>query len=318
MSQSNVSVVIVNYNGDKVLDLCIQSCVNENISTSDIVVIDNGSSDSSESVCDKYPAIIFLRNRCNTGFARAVNRGLMACNKKFVLILNNDAQLHSGSIGHLLACAEQYPQAAFVGARLTDAYGRYQNVAAEFPRWWMEMIPRFALRYWRLDPKMTFVDKPICIPSFVGAAFLVRTAILSDLGMLDEEFFFYLEETEWCYRAHQKGYSVVFCPQAVVEHQLGGTANRYRGSARIEFHRSRLRYARKVEGFIPYLFVSFALSCSSFVNLIVNVSFAASTMFLMKKIRAKAAMYLVVFLWHVLGRPRRWGLPGKCEDIDRG
>lgn len=312
----DIAVVIINYNGDSVLQECLLSCISENISPSDIVVIDNGSTDESQKLCEKYASLTFIKNQCNKGFSRAVNVGISACKTKYVLILNNDARLLPGSIEHLCACADGYPGAAFVGARLVDEHGRYQNVVAEFPRWWKEIIPRVFLRRGKADPKMSIVEDPIVVPSFVGAAFLVRTEVLPDLGLLDEEFFFYLEETEWCHRAHQKGYSVIFCPQATIEHKLGATANRYRGGARIEFHRSRLIYARKVEGRFAYKFVSFSLFVSSFINFFANLLLSMVSAFLVKKIRWKMAMYAEVFAWHLLGRPRNWGLPGKCKGID--
>jgi len=310
-----ISVVIVNYNGGDKLSHCVESCLREGIVEEDIFVVDNGSSDLSLAILrSKFSSINILMNGCNAGFARAVNAGIKLVYSEFVLILNNDARLLPGAVTALLRCAEDHPNAAFISSRLLDSNGRPQNVVADFPFWWKDLVPRFLQKLWQsFDPKMASINVPAKVPSIIGAAFLVRRNVLPKIGLLDERFFFYLEETEWCFRAHQLGYSVIFCPESLVEHDLGGTANRYRAMARIEFHRSRILYSQKVEGPAASRILTILLFLSSIINFFSNSLLVIFTIFLSRKARRKAAMYGSLFLWHLLGRPESWGLPGKCQ-----
>ncbi|XTI72136.1 glycosyltransferase family 2 protein [Acidithiobacillus sp. AC3] len=311
----NISVVIVNFNGGPMLRKCVRSCVDEGVLPGEIIVVDNGSMDESCDLPPEFGAVQILRIGCNVGFARAVNKGIRQATQNFILIHNNDARLLPGAITSLLQCVARFPQAAFVGARLVNPEGRPQNVVAEFPHWWSDLIPNFVRKVRRKNPKMLGVEQAVDVPSLIGAAFLVRRQALERLGLLDEDFFFYLEETEWCHRAHQKGFQVIFCPEARVEHGLGGTANRYKAEARIEFHRSRLIYARKVEGTTARNLLLGVLFASSFINFLSNAVLLVLTLFAFSKLRRKTAMYGRLWLWHLLGRPVDWGLPNKCPEL---
>lgn len=312
----NVCVVIINYNGFAYIAKCVDSCLVEGFKESEIIVVDNGSVDDSVArVRDLYPDVQVVANPCNAGFARAVNQGIRASSHDFVLILNNDARLLPGTIQALQKCAAENPNAALIGARLVDQNLRPQNVVAPFPCVWRDVIPRF-LQQWFLPRgqigRMAEVQEPMSVPTLIGAALMLRRSTLPQLGLMDEDFFFYLEETEWCHRAHALGFDVVFCPQAMVMHELGGTANRYRAAARIEFHRSRLLYARKVEGKLPWAILSLSLYLSSTINMLSNLCATVCTLFLIPGLRKKTRMYATLWLWHCLGRPRSWGLPNKC------
>ena len=311
----NVGVIILNFNGREVLRDCLQSCLDAGVPEEMVTIVDNGSTDDSLALVEEFSGVQKILIGCNAGFARAVNKGICVTNGDLILILNNDARLLPESLCALLDCADKNPNGAFIGARLLSPSGNPQNVVADFPHWWSEMIPNFVGKLRRKNPKMLGVEKSVDVPSLIGAAFLVRKQVLERLGLLDEDFFFYLEETEWCHRAHQKGFQVIFCPEARVEHSLGGTANRYKAEARIEFHRSRLIYARKVEGTTARNLLLGVLFASSFINFLSNAVLLVLTLFAFSKLRRKTAMYGRLWLWHLLGRPVDWGLPNKCPEL---
>ncbi|WP_414040318.1 glycosyltransferase family 2 protein [Acidithiobacillus sp. M4-SHS-6] len=318
----NVSVVIINYNGTAYIAKCVDSCMVEGFKESEIIVVDNGSIDDSVArVHDLYPDLQVVANSCNAGFARAVNQGIRASSQDYVLILNNDARLLPGAIEALEKCASANPDAALIGARLVDQNLRPQNVVAPFPNVWRDLLPRFLQKCFLPRGqigRMADVQEPMSVPTLIGAALMLRRSALPQLGLMDEDFFFYLEETEWCHRAHALGLDVVFCPQAMVMHELGGTANRYRAAARVEFHRSRLLYARKVEGKLPWAILSLSLYVSSTLNMLSNACATVCTLFLIPGLRRKTRMYATLCLWHCLGRPRSWGLPNKCPQAADG
>ncbi|MGC9205878.1 glycosyltransferase family 2 protein [Acidithiobacillus sp.] len=311
-----ITVIIVNYNGESKLIPCIESWIADGGSESDVVVVDNGSVDKSISILEnRFLSLRIIRNACNGGFAKAVNQGISQSCQDLVLILNNDAYLVPGAIRALQKCAVEHPTAALIGARLVDQNLRPQNVVAPFPNVWRDFLPRFLQRLFLPRGQIGRLEaehEPMSVPTLIGAALMVRRSALKRLGLMDEDFFFYLEETEWCYRAHILGFDVLLCPQALVMHELGGTANRYRAASRIEFHRSRLLYARKVEGSLAWFILSIHYYFSSSINLISNALAMALTFFQVSRLRRKTRMYAVVWLWHFSGRPSGWGLPNKC------
>lgn len=310
-----ISVVIVNYNGSSCISSCISSCVADGIAASNIAVVDNGSHDDSIlRVRTDFPEIRVVANTCNMGFARAVNQGIHELDQDLVLILNNDARLQLGASQSLIRCAKKFSNAALIGARLVDQNLRPQNVVAPFPNVWRDLIPRFLQKFFLPQGqigRLAEVREPISVPTLIGAALLLRRSALPRLGLMDEDFFFYLEETEWCYRAHNLGFEVMLCPKALVVHELGGTANRFRAASRIEFQRSRLLYARKVEGLLPWVFLSLWMPVKAAIDFFFNGIAMVFTLGLIPRQRKRCLNYGGILMWHLLFRPTHWGLPGK-------
>jgi len=312
----NFDVVIVNYNGAGVLGAALRSCHAEGVPASSCIVVDNGSRDGSQSlVQDDFPGVIWVANPCNAGFARAVNQGLRRTRAPYVLILNNDAELRPGALASLSTCFVAHPEAALVAPRLVDADGRAHNVVAPWPRWWREILPKSLLK--RLAPRhfggrLAGVEEDRPVASVIGAAMALRRSALTKLGFLDEDFFFYLEETEWCERAWRRGWQVWFCPKARVCHRLGATAKRFEAAARIEFHRSRLVYARKVEGLWAWAFLGLWLPLRTALDWVAQGMLTLASLGTMAKPRQRFRVYGELLAWHLRGRPPHLGLPDKC------
>ena len=295
----------------------VSSCLKAGFAEDQCIVVDNGSNDGSvTNLVKRFPNVRVFSNGYNAGFARAVNQGLVECLDDFVMILNNDAKLFPDVLESIEQCFRSWPLAAFVGARLLDSEGRSQNVVAALPRYWHELLPRALLK--RVAPKhfggrAEGTHQAINVPSLIGAAMTVRRSLLPQLGMLDEDFFFYLEETEWCARAHRLGFDVVFCPDAKVEHALGGTAKKFQMGSRIEFQRSRLLYARKVEGLLPWVILSLWMPVKAAIDFFSNGIAMMLTLGLLPRQRKRCLNYGGILMWHLLFRPTHWGLPGKSR-----
>ncbi|MGC9238088.1 MAG: glycosyltransferase family 2 protein [Acidithiobacillus sp.] len=311
-------VIIVNYNGAGVLGAALSSCLAEGVPATSCIVVDNGSRDASQAlVRDDFPGVIWIGNPCNAGFARAVNQGLRQARAKLVLILNNDAELLPGALASLSACFAAHPQAAVIAPRLVDAAGAAQNVAAPWPRWWREILPKSLLK--RLAPqhfggRLAQVGEDRTVASVIGAAMAVRRSAVANFGPMDEDFFFYLEETEWCERAWRHGWQVWFCPRASVRHRLGATAKRFEAAARIEFHRSRLLYARKVEGFWAWAFLVLWLPIRTAIDWLAQGILTLASLGALAAARQRFRVYGHLLVWHLRGRPSHLGLPDKCRE----
>jgi GT2 family glycosyltransferase len=309
------AAVIVNYNGGSMLSECVRSCLSEGIPPARIVVVDNGSRDgSAEDIGKQISGLRLIPNRCNAGFARAANQGIRQADAEFVLLLNNDARLESGALRAFAAGFDERPKLAIAGGQLCYPDGRLQSAFAPLPSVAEELLPLPLLRLFSPNRFRRKVLKsgPIAVESVFGACFCVRAALLPRLGLLDEDYFFFFEEIEWCQRARQADLEVWYLPAARAEHGGGATANRFRGSARVEYQRSKLTFFLKTRNRASYLVVSAFLVLRTFINALAATAGCAVTLFLNRKLRLKAATYWYLFLWHLLLRPVHWGLPDKC------
>lgn len=314
---SRFSVVIVNYNGGDMLLDCVRSVTESGVFAAQVVVVDNGSRDDSMARLEAaWPDCMTVHMGCNAGFARAVNRGLAKVKTEFALLLNNDARLAPDSWAAFGNFFDQHSKAAFLGGRLLYEDGRLQNAVAAFPRLYAEFLPRALLRVlwparYQGRPKG---DSPVRVESVIGAMFAVRMAAVGEFGALDEDFFFFLEETEWCHRASQRGWEVWHVPAARAIHAQGATAKKHNALARIEFHRSRLIYFRKTApAWYPLSLVMACLKAG--LNAFSNNLLAVLTLGLVPRARSKALISAQILLWYLRGRPADVGLPDKCPTI---
>lgn len=318
MAGERFTVIIVNYNGGAMLLDCVRSALAEGVPAAQVIVVDNGSGDGSiPLLTSQIPQAVVIRNPCNAGFARAVNQGLRRVGTDFALLLNNDAQLQPGALAAFARVFAQRPRLALAGGQLLYADGRRQNSVAAIPTLTTEIVPRALLKLIqprRYSGKLES-DRPVPVESVIGACLAVRIAVLAEVGLLDEDFFFYMEETEWCLRARRRGYEICHVPDAKAIHAQGKTANAFRTQARIEFQRSKLMFFAKTGGRLIYFFVLSLLLLRSFVNASANSLLCLLTLCVNRRLRAKAAGYWTICAWHILQRPDDWGLPNKCRSL---
>jgi N-acetylglucosaminyl-diphospho-decaprenol L-rhamnosyltransferase len=320
VNSSNVgarfSVVIVNYNGGELVLECVHSAVQEGVPPFQIIIVDNGSADDSiQSVETNVPGVQVIRNNCNAGFARAVNQGIRQASSELILLLNNDARLESGALRAFADGFDALPKLAIAGGQLRYPDGRLQSTFAPLPTVAEEFLPLVLLKLLFPDRfrRKTLDEHPISVESVLGACLCVRSSIVPALGLLDEDYFFFFEEIDWCRRVHQISARVYYLPNARAIHQGGHTANRFRGPARVEYQRSKLTYFRKSRRLAVFYFVSGFLVLRTLINALFGTLMCAVTICMNKRLRLKAATYWYLFCWHALFRPASWGLPGKCS-----
>ena len=317
---ARVSVVIVNYNGASMLEQCVRSVLRDGVPTSQIVVVDNGSQDCSiENLQSIADGLSIIRNSCNAGFAKAVNQGIKLAMSvpsppEFILLLNNDAQLEPGALHAFAAGFDTLPNLAIAGGQLRYPSGRLQSAFAPLPSVAEEILPRSVLSMISSDRfrRKTAQQNPTAVECVLGACLCVRTSVLSKLGLLDEDYFFFFEEIEWCQRAHRMGAEVYYLPAARAIHSQGQTANRFRGPSRVEYQRSKLTFFRKTRTVTAYVAVSIILVLGTLINALAGVIACVATLFLNRRLRARTATYWYLLSWQLLLRPASWGLPGKC------
>jgi len=281
--------------------------------TKEIHVIDNGSSDETPSVLPAaFPEIHYKRMERNLGFARGVNLAAREATGDFLLLLNSDARLAPEALHLAVEWMRADPGCGIAGAQLFHADGRKQNSIANFPSLATELLNKFLLRtLWpkRFPGKEQEFGEPMEVESVIGAFFLVRRDVWERLGGMDERFFFFLEETDFCLRAWQAGFATVHLPQVCVWHGQGQTAKQYLAAARIEYWRSRYAYFAKHRSLMVRIILRCGLPLRLIIDSAVSGLLTAVTLGQSQRWKEKFAVHRALLLWHLRGCPAGAGLP---------
>ena len=310
----DVSVILLTRNTCRQTREAIESAISSADALSkEIHVVDNGSMDDSASVLPAaFPQIQYTRMERNLGFARGVNLAARQAKGAFFLLLNSDARLDPDALRLAVQWMQTNSNCGIAGAQLFYPDGKKQNSIANFPSLPTELLNKFLLRtLWpqRFPGKEQEYREPVEVESVIGAFFLVRREVWEKLGGMDERFFFFLEETDFCLRARQAGFSTMHLPQVRVWHGQGQTAKQDLPAARIEYWRSRYTYFAKHRSLAARL----ALRCGLLLRLIPDSIFSglltALTLGQSRRWREKSAVHRALLFWHLRGCPDGVGLP---------
>jgi N-acetylglucosaminyl-diphospho-decaprenol L-rhamnosyltransferase len=221
---NDVSVIVVTFNAMPYIDRCLAS-----VRGHETIVVDHGSRDGTLDLVREQHPDVRLVEQDNLGLAAGWNRGMREAGGRWSLLLNADAWLAEGALERLVAFAESRPDAALVGPRLRYPDGRLQRSVRGFPTLWRLATEYLFLR--KLAPRSRLFnafygngfdhDSEREAEFVMGAAMLVRRAAVDQVGPLDEGYFLFSEETDWCYRFWQAGWKVLFYPGAEVFHVYG-------------------------------------------------------------------------------------------------
>ena len=227
----HLSIVIVSFNDRDDLARCLDSLRASPPSTPhDIIVVDNASSDGSSEAARRRPEVRVIVNAANLGFARANNIGIRASAGEFVLLLNTDTVAPAGAIDHLVDRLRRDPAIAVIGPRLVDSGGRaelsFGSMMGPFNELWQKILVRGHAR--RLPIVSAWVEtltsRP-CFPDWVsGACLLVRRSDADAVNLLDERYFMYAEDVDFCAAIRSRGRRVSFDPAVTVVHRRGRSA----------------------------------------------------------------------------------------------
>jgi GT2 family glycosyltransferase len=246
----DMSIVLVCWNNKNYLERCLVSLYQGDLhSRFDVVVIDNGSTDGSQTMLwDKFPQVKIIQNGFNAGLGRASNQGIEATKGRYILLLNNDTLVNGPSLDAMVKFLDDHPDGGAAGGRLLNPDETLQAGYNHFSSLWEEFL--IATRLGSLLRSVYPSHRANGLAKRVGwissACLLVRREALDQIGLLDEEYFIYGDEADLQYRLQQAGWSVYYLPSAYTIHFGGRSMNRW--SRRKMVYRGKMLFYKKNYG----------------------------------------------------------------------
>ncbi len=251
-----LSIVIVNYNTEKLLRSCLESIYGgANGTPFDIWVVDNHSRDHSVAMIKSFfPRVKVIENPANVGFSRANNLVVSQSRSEYILLLNPDTLILGDAIEQTLKFMKTHPNVGIAGCQVLNRDGTLQlacrrslptpevsfyrltGLSKLFPR--SRVMARYNLTYQSADETQE-------VDAVSGAFLMIRRQVIEQIGLLDERFFMYGEELDWCLRTKQAGWSVMYYPQARIIHYKGQSTQYNSRRAAFEFYRAMYLFHRK-------------------------------------------------------------------------
>ncbi|WP_201317985.1 glycosyltransferase family 2 protein [Paenibacillus sp. EPM92] len=252
----DLSIIVLNYNTKQLTLNCLESIRNSVTEyLYEIILVDNHSTDGSIEAFERhYPEIELIRNQVNVGFSKGNNQAMKIARGRYVLLLNSDTIVNSDTLDVMLQFMDQRPTVGAAGCKVVLPDGSLDKAcrrgfptpsasfyyafgfAKLFPR-----VPRFnqyQLSY--LDP-----DQDYPVDCLVGAFMMVRREVIDQVGMLDEDFFMYGEDIDWCYRIKEAGWGIHYYPYTEIVHYKGASSRRRPFKIIYEFHRAMILFHKK-------------------------------------------------------------------------
>ncbi len=254
----DLSIVIVSFNTRDLLLQCLRSVFDSIASgplSVEVWVVDNASTDgSAQAVRDRYPGANLIANERNRGFAVACNQAIRLSEGRYVLLLNPDTIVLDDALHHLVDFMDLQPRVGIAGGELLSPNGSCQHSAFRFPTLAMSFLDFFPINHRFTDSRLNgrypadAYSQPFPIDHPLGAALLVRREALDQVGLLDEDFFMYCEEIDFCARVKHQGWQICCVPSARIVHYSGQSTKQFRAKMFEELYRSRYRLFRKHHG----------------------------------------------------------------------
>lgn len=261
----DMTIIVVSWNTRELLARCLASVFSSITSsttafeghiaplTGEVIVIDNGSSDGSiEMVREKYPQAHLFTSKNNVGFARANNVALRECRGRYALLLNPDTEVLAGGLDTLVSFMDQHPEAGAAGPTVLNPDGTLQQSCHRSPELTREIwrllhgdaiypFGVYAMDRWsRAEPRTVDVIQ--------GACLILRRETLNQVGILDETFYIYSEETDLCERIRQNNWKIYWVPLAQIIHYGGQSTHQVAEEMFLQLYYSKILYFRKHKG----------------------------------------------------------------------
>jgi GT2 family glycosyltransferase len=252
---NTLAIVIVSWNAKGYLLDCLRSIHEHPFHSSlEVVVVDNHSSDGSpKAVAEQFPQVTLIRNGTNLGFARGNNLGITQTNSRYVALVNSDVVVLPGCLNRLVEYMDAHPEVGLCGPRILNPDGSLQPSCRKKPRLWGSLCTTFSLHQlfrrscFFSGPFMNFFahDRELEVDVLSGCFWMASREAIREVGLLDEAFFMYAEDLDWCKRFHNAGWGVKFFPGAEAIHHGGKSSENAPVQFFVEMQKANLQYWQK-------------------------------------------------------------------------
>jgi len=266
----DLSIVIVNWNTKDITCQCLKSVYQQTAGLNyEVIVVDNASSDGSvEQIRQDYPSVKLVTNDENRGFATANNQGMKIAKGRYVLLLNSDTVVLDNALDKIVAFADKQADAGIIGCRILNPDMTLQRSCFQFPSllnmiisvsYLNKLFPNSKL--WGRE-RMTWwgYEDQREVDVVMGAFMLAQREVYEKIGGMDEAFFMYGEETDWCWRAKKAGWNIVFTPDAQIIHLGGQSSKQVRRKMLLQLRSGILMFVRKNRNYVIYLIACLLIS----------------------------------------------------------
>ncbi|HDZ10795.1 MAG TPA: glycosyltransferase, partial [Bacteroidetes bacterium] len=315
-----ISIIIVNFNVRDFLAQTLRSVKKATRSiSSQIIVVDNHSSDGSSEIVEKnFPGVVLLKNTENIGFARANNQALKIARGKYLVLLNPDTIVQEDTFETLIRFFDTHPEAGMAGCRILNPDGTLQLACRRsFPTPWVaftklvgldgffpksRLFGRYNLTY--LDP-----NRPAEVDAISGSFMMVRREVYEQVGALDERFFMYGEDLDWCFRIKKAGWQIYYVPKTQIIHYKGASSIKSERDTLLLFYKAMLQFVQKhFKGkylFLPQWFLITGIAVRGGISFLIR---------LLKKLALPFVDLLFLNLALIIGLIVRFGSPAHLSD----
>jgi len=251
----DVSIIIVAWNVRELLHNCLKSVYDQTRDIDfEVIYVDNASADGSvEMVTEEFPEVKIIQNEKNEGFIKANNQGIEIAEGMYVLLLNSDTVVLDNAVAKTVKFADSHPEAAVVGCKVLNPDKTLQRTCFMYPSI-LNMLLSTTYLY-KLFPKSKFFgreritwwdfDSVREVETVCGCFSLVRKEAVEQVGLMDETYFVYGDDPDWCYRFKENGWKVLFTPNAEIIHYGGQTTKQAARRFLFQLHGSRLIFIKK-------------------------------------------------------------------------
>lgn len=274
----DLSIIVVNWNTKELLSKCLKLVYDTVTSLEfELFVVDNASQDGSAvMVKELFPQALLIENGENVGFSRANNQAIKESSGRYILLLNTDTFVTKGTIEQMVAFMDAHPETGAAGCRLYFPNGQLQLSCSSFPTLFTEfclatsldkLFPsspffgRYRMNYWDFNDVRE-------VDVVLGAFMIIRRRVIEQVGLLDETFFMYSEEVDWCYRIKEGGWKIYYVPYAEATHIWGGSVEQIKADMFVEMYRSRIAFFQKYYGWISVLGLKLLLAGACIARLV--------------------------------------------------
>jgi len=298
----DISIIILSWNDRQHLEECLSSLFNGAQSRSlEVIVVDNASTDGSlEMVENRFPNVRLVKNQENLGFASGNNLGVMASTGHYICLLNSDIRVCTGCIDRLADYLDQHPDIGIVGPRILNADMTHQSSCRTYPNLWNNFCSATGLasslgetKFFSGEHMFYFKgDRILDVDVLVGCFWMARREAVNQFGLLDEGFFMYAEDVDWCKRCRDAGWRVVFFPEAQAIHYRGGSSAKQDPVwVAVTQQRSILRYWQKHHGVVG----RFSIACLIFIHKAIRLGAASVNRLIRPSRREESGVRIRVF-----------------------